>query len=488
MFNVAFLVIQMNSEFNESRGIGVSADKEASRDNSYMTQWKQDDSNGWPAQQIFNGERTLDGKRWSAELFPSNAHLQESQSLLRTSSYPQKQPLKLENISGDPLLASGSSLNSYPPPGSREQLLLNFHEHQLNIPYTPPTAALSNSSPSPHYQGRKANHASQFNENHLPFALRAHKYSSQWENQAGHFSANTASLLSSILHQPPSQNEAAKQSFLHQQHSRYQIQPSHGHLTDMQVPSRNSHTSSVPYMLNRFDPMVALADWGDQRHNLEQHCIRNMHNSQQSYESVGKRKEGWWPSYKSRYMTTDELENILRMQLAATHSNDPYVDDYYHQASLAKKAAGARFKHHFCPAHLTDIPPGTRANTEPHAFLQVEALGRVPFSSIRRPRPLLEVESPNSTSSNSSETKANEKPLEQEPLLAARVAIEDGMCLLLDVDDIDRFLEFNQLQDGGGHLKRRRQTILEEVAASLRLVDPLGKNCQTAGFTAEDDM
>ena len=30
------------------------------------------------------------------------------------------------------------------------------------------------------------------------------------------------------------------------------------------------------------------------------------------------------------------------------------------------------------------------------------------------------------------------KPLEQEPLLAARIVIEDCMCLLLDVDDIDR--------------------------------------------------
>lgn len=30
------------------------------------------------------------------------------------------------------------------------------------------------------------------------------------------------------------------------------------------------------------------------------------------------------------------------------------------------------------------------------------------------------------------------KPLEQEPLLAARIVIEDCMCLLLDIDDIDR--------------------------------------------------
>ncbi|PQM41104.1 protein PAT1 homolog 1 [Prunus yedoensis var. nudiflora] len=64
-------------------------------------------------------------------------------------------------------------------------------------------------------------------------------------------------------------------------------------------------------------------------------------------------------------------------------------------------------------------------------------------------------------------------------MLAARVTIEDGLCLLLDVDDIDRFLQFNQLQDGGIQLKRRRQALLEGLATSLQLVDPLGNNGHT---------
>ncbi|RVX02932.1 hypothetical protein CK203_023161 [Vitis vinifera] len=176
------------------------------------------------------------------------------------------------------------------------------------------------------------------------------------------------------------------------------------------------------------------------------------------------------------------------MQLAATHSNDPYVDDYYHQACLAKKSAGARLKHHFCPTHLRELPPRARANSEPHAFLQVDALGRVPFSSIRRPRPLLEVDPPNSSVAGSTEQKVSEKPLEQEPMLAARVTIEDGLCLLLDVDDIDRFLQFNQLQDGGTQLRRRRQNLLEGLAASLQLVDPLGKPGHTVGLAPKDDL
>jgi hypothetical protein len=65
--------------------------------------------------------------------------------------------------------------------------------------------------------------------------------------------------------------------------------------------------------------------------------------------------------------------------------------------------------------------------------IQVEGLGRIPFSSIRRPRPLLEVSGPAPTKevSRDGHTPPPPRPLEQEPMLAARIAIEDGMCLLL---------------------------------------------------------
>lgn len=43
---------------------------------------------------------------------------------------------------------------------------------------------------------------------------------------------------------------------------------------------------------------------------------------------------------------------------------------------------------------------------------------------------------------------APSKPLEQEPLLAARIMIEDCMALLLDVEDIDRIF----VAAGGGEL------------------------------------
>ncbi|KAJ0516902.1 putative mRNA decay factor PAT1 domain-containing protein [Helianthus annuus] len=249
--------------------------------------------------------------------------------------------------------------------------------------------------------------------------------------------------------------------------------PFGGHLSGMQ-PLMNQH----PPLMNHFEPL------GIGSRDLRPKSMVKGRPGQgpRGFDTSG------WPQFKSKYMTSDEIENILRMQLAATHSNDPYVDDYYHQACLANKSSGAKLRHHFCPTQLRDCPSRARAANEPHAFLQVDALGRISFSSIRRPRPLLEVDPPKSTTSGITDQKLLDKPLEQEPMLAARVTIEDGICLLLDVDDIDRFLQFNQLQDGGAQLRQRRQVLLEGLATSLQLVDPFSKNGQTDESAQKDDF
>ncbi|KAK4386289.1 protein PAT1, partial [Sesamum angolense] len=162
----------------------------------------------------------------------------------------------------------------------------------------------------------------------------------------------------------------------------------------------------------------------------------------------------------SKYMTAEEIESILKMQHAATHGNDPYVDDYYHQARLAKKSSETRSKYRFCPSHPREQSSRSRNSVESQPHLHVDALGRVCFSSVRRPRPLLEVDPPPSACGDgSAEQKISEKPLEQEPMLAARVTIEDGLCLVLDVDDIDRLLQFTQPQDGGTQLRRKRHIL-----------------------------
>lgn len=70
--------------------------------------------------------------------------------------------------------------------------------------------------------------------------------------------------------------------------------------------------------------------------------------------------------------------------------------------------------------------------------LHVDTQGLISFSSIRRPCVLLEFDPPGLVSSDGSgEHKVSEKPLEHEPILAARITIEDGFYLLLEVDDID---------------------------------------------------
>lgn len=136
----------------------------------------------------------------------------------------------------------------------------------------------------------------------------------------------------------------------------------------------NRHLPPSPPMVNNYDVMLGLPDYRDQRPKLSlmQKGRQNMRFPLQGSDtSINQKSDIGWPQFRSKYMSADEIESILRMQLAATHSNDPYVDDYYHQACLAKKTAGARMKHHFCPTHLRDLPPRARANTEPHAFLQV---------------------------------------------------------------------------------------------------------------------
>lgn len=233
--------------------------------------------------------------------------------------------------------------------------------------------------------------------------------------------------------------------------------------------------------------MLGFSDTRDQRPKSSHRGRQNIRFSQQASETSCPRSDSGF-QFRSKYMTSDEIESILRMQHAATHSNDPYVDDYYHQAQLAKKSSGLRGKHHFYPSHLKEVSTRGRNSTEHHSHAHVDALGKMPLPSIRRPRSLLEVDSPSGSIDGSSEQKVSEKPLEQEPLVAARVTIEDGLCLLLDIDDIDRLLQFGKSQDCGSQLRRRRQILLEGLATSLQLVDPFSKSGQKVGPTHKDDI
>lgn len=216
---------------------------------------------------------------------------------------------------------------------------------------------------------------------------------------------------------------------------------------------------------------------------------RSVHFSNQGFDANSHRSEANLPPIRSKYMTAEEIKSTLKMQHNATHGNDPYIDDYYHQASLAKRSAETRLKYRFFPSQQKEISSRSSNITESQPHLQVDSLGRVCFSSIRRPSPLLEVDPPPSACGDvNAEQKLSERSLEKESMLAARISIEDGLSLLLDVDDIDRLLYFTQPQDGGSQLRRKRYVLLEGLAASLQLVDPLGKSGNSVELSPKDDI
>ncbi|TYI41705.1 hypothetical protein ES332_A01G044300v1 [Gossypium tomentosum] len=469
---------KLNTAISGPRGSRIIGDG-GSRQSSSAAEWTHGEEFPlWLDQQPLETESIPDGKRWSSQPL---ANL-DAKHLYRTSSYPEQQQQQLQQ----------QQQQQQSPQASPNQ-----HSGHLNIPYMaggPQMASSPNLSgfPNSQLQLPGLHHGPNYRGNMPQFAPGlsvSSQPSNQWGSQPKLYGDNSSVLNNMLQQQLTHQNglippQLMPQLQSHQQRLQHPVQPSFSHFSGIQSQQFNPHLSPSPPVMNKVEAILGIGDLRDQRAKSAQKGRQSL----RGFDSGALKSDFGWPQFTSKYMSTDEIEGILRMQLVATHSNDPYVDDYYHQACLARKSAGAKLRHHFCPTHLRDLPPRARANTEPHAFLQVDALGRLPFSSIRRPRPLLEVDPPNSSAVTNNDQKASDIPLEEEPMLAARVTIEDGLCLLLDVDDIDRFLQFNQLQDGGAHLRQRRQVLLEGLAALLQLVDPLGKSGNTDELAQKDDL
>ncbi|XP_077219969.1 protein PAT1 homolog 1-like [Tasmannia lanceolata] len=481
---------KLSNDVNEPRHSGNIGDRGSfSRESSSVADWGQEaDFPTWLDLQIVDTENVSEGKRWWSQPHTSSHH-GESKPLYRASSYPQQQQQK--QSSSEPVLTPKSYFTSYPPPGGHHPNNPSLTTG-TEIPFSPP-----NLSPfsGPQFNLPGLSHGLHYGGNMPQFTPPGLSINNQpqnpWLSQGGLFSGDHSSLLPDLMQpQLPHPNGLMPSQLLAQQRQLrlQQVQSTLAHLSAMQSQLFNQYPSP-PHLMNKFEGMLGMGDPRDQRSKPTHRVRQNLRFPQQGPDTSSQKSNNGWPQFRSKYMSADEIESILRMQHAATHVNDPYIDDYYHQACLAKSSAGSRLKHHFCPNKLRDLPSRARATTEPHAFLQIDALGRVPFSSIRRPRPLLEVDPPASGDSMF-EQKTSEKPLEQEPMLAARITIEDGLCLLLDVDDIDRLLQFIQPQDGGTQLRQRRQVLLEGLAASLQLVDPLGpgKGGHSVGLAPKDDL
>lgn len=208
--------------------------------------------------------------------------------------------------------------------------------------------------------------------------------------------------------------------------------------------------------------------------------------------------------FRGLYMPSETIAHILRIQWAAVHTSRPYSEDYYYQAFIAKNFNGANAAA-FAPDHVREIAPQERMGEAGTNWVPIEGLGKIAMSNIRRPKPLMELPTASSGPAASSEESSGKgsvlgvvagqpRPLEQEPMLAARIMVEDVMCLLLDVDDVERL--FRQADATGRRvedpemLRRRRAALMEGMAASFRLPDTttLPGAQQAAGDSASDGV
>ncbi|KAL2482183.1 NAD(P)-binding domain-containing protein [Forsythia ovata] len=489
--DLATTFAKLNKAVSGPRHPGVIGDRGSgsfSRESSSAAEWAQEpEFPDWLDRHLSDSECYDESKSWSSQPHLSSLQLPESKPLYRTSSYPL-QLQQLQHVSSEPILVPKSSFTSFPPPGSQQASLNN--SNYLNIsslsggpqsPFSVPNnSTLSNSAL--HLPG--TSHGFHYNTNmtHLTSPSITHNPRLQnfWTSHAGLLHGDHSLLLNNILQQQYQNGSLSPQLLSQQQHRLHlQAQPALSHFSPLRSQIYNTFPS--PSHLSKYDKRESKPKSAKGKHS-----VRFSHHGS---DSTSHRTDSSLPQFRSKYMTAEEIESILKIQHATNHGNDPYIDDYYHQARLAKKSAETRSKYRFCPSHPRDQSSRSRNSAESQPHLHVDSLGRVCFSSIRRPCPLLEVDPPPSACGDGgAEPKISDKPLEKEPMLAARVTIEDGLCLLLDVDDIDRLLQFSQPQDGGSQLRRKRQILLEGLAASLQLVDPLGKSGNSVGLAAKDDI
>jgi len=166
------------------------------------------------------------------------------------------------------------------------------------------------------------------------------------------------------------------------------------------------------------------------------------------------------------------------MQWRPLHQAPPYIEDYYYQAFVYKHY-GKRNLKSFAPEAVRELAPTEKLAPDEVAFVKLDGLGRVPFSNVRRPRPLMDLAQAEPTElkgvNNSGHGEIGVRRLDQEPMLAARIMIEDCMALILDVQDIDRIFSAaaasGEAIENEQLLVQRRLLLVDGLSASLRLAD-----------------
>uniref|UniRef100_A0A7S3QTL7 Uncharacterized protein n=1 Tax=Dunaliella tertiolecta TaxID=3047 RepID=A0A7S3QTL7_DUNTE len=263
-----------------------------------------------------------------------------------------------------------------------------------------------------------------------------------------------------------------------------------------------------------------------QQHHHHQHPMQPPQRSLQPFGAQGGPRPppaGWnginnnrisrgRPVLGGELMSPQELGHIMQIMYAAVHSGIPYVEDYYYQAFVNKHANGANAPA-FEPQALQDLSESV-VRLDPSAgarFAALDGLGKFVLSNIRTPKVLMDL-SPQAGGQEALGPGLAAKPLEQEPLLAARIMIEDCLHLMLDVDDIDRLFTAAAARaaarregtsaagawdDGGvaataaslptdaASLRQRRGLLAAGLTSSLRLPASPDGSSQAAGPAAQ---
>ncbi|KAK9733448.1 hypothetical protein RND81_04G068200 [Saponaria officinalis] len=478
--------LQLNRALSGPRNPGVIGDRGSGsllRESSFAAEWSGD---GWLDHSVSDVDTALESTRWSSHPNRSSSHDGGYKPSYRASSYPEQQLQQQylqQDLSETMSTPNSPSFISFPPPdGVARQPLTHRHSLPLNISSMNASRDSAFSAPnmSPdsgfHFPGISTAHGF---DRSMSGTTLGHGFSNQscnqWSNHASLLHGDQSRILNSVLQQ----HLTHQNGFLHNvpllsprlhllQQGLSQPIPSLPHLSFLQSQLIAGHASAPSHLLRKYDSLYGIAEMKD--HQRAKSTRGKQHRfSRQGSDSSGHKDE--CIQFSSKYMTAEEIGSILKLQ-HTSHSNDPYIDDYYHQASTAKKSSGLRLKPHFAPLHLRDIPSRARnSGSDQHGHQSFDTLRKLALSSIRRPHPLLEIAPP---SSGCNDNSTEYWSLEQEPLFAARIAVEDAYNLLLDVEDIDRFLQNSPPQDGGSQLRRKRQVLLEALAAALQLVDPFG--------------
>ncbi|KAM0019713.1 hypothetical protein Hdeb2414_s0025g00658931 [Helianthus debilis subsp. tardiflorus] len=321
---------KLNRSVSGPRHPGVIGDRGSgsiSRESSSASDWVQDrDLPEWLDQHISDTESSHVSRRWS-----SQSSILDSKPLYRASSYPHEK----HQFFTEPVLAPSSSLPSFSPGSHLNRPSGIGSPH---IPFSEPN--LSSLSGLPH---SSVYNRTQLLHPGLTQFAQAQQAQNQWANHTLH--VDHAGLLNNTFQQTLLQNGFLSPHFMSPHSLRFSpfaLQP--------------------PYLYDALALHLSKSDTRSQR--TKQKSKHRSRVSRQGSDSNNQKSDNKCRiQFRSKYMTSEEIESILNMQHASTHNNDPYVSDYYHQARLAKYSS----KNSFHPAHLKDSPKNRNgSDSKPH--------------------------------------------------------------------------------------------------------------------------